>query len=58
MPYYIRKVGDEWCLFKKDTGENVGCSESEKMAISHMRARLASDHGWKPTGKPFTREKK
>lgn len=44
MPYVIRKVGNEWCLFHKDTGEKKGCSESKEKAIAYMRASYAHEH--------------
>lgn len=54
MPYFIRKTPNkrEWCVYKKDTGEQVGCSESEEDVISYRRTLEGVHRGWKPTGKP------
>jgi len=39
MPYRMRKQGDKkYCIFNSETGENKGCSDTEKMAAAHMRA--------------------
>ena len=50
MPYEIRKVKEEFCVFNQDTGENKGCSKSEKKAIAHLRLLYFVEHGGKPTG--------
>ena len=49
MPYEIRKVKEEFCVFNQDTGENKGCSKSEKKAIAHMRLLYHVEHGGKLT---------
>ena len=41
MPFEIRRVGDKWCVFNKNTGRNTGCSDSRSMAEAHMRALFA-----------------
>lgn len=51
MPYEIYKKGSKWCVRKKDTGENEGCSDSKKDAVAHMRVLYGVHEGWKPTGK-------
>lgn len=43
MPYEVRKMGAEWCIFKKDTNEKVGCSDSEEKAHASVRARYAAE---------------
>lgn len=42
MPYAMRKKGDQWCVYNKDTGESKGCSDSREMATKHMRALYAN----------------
>lgn len=51
MPYKIEKRGKEFVIVKKDTGKVVGHSKSRAEAASSVRARMGSEHGWKPTGK-------
>jgi len=43
MPYEKRKVGDEWCVFDKETGENKGCSTTEAKADAHIAAMYANE---------------
>ena len=50
MPYAIKKV-DGYDIINKETGKKVGHSDTLAKAKSSVRARLASEHGWKPTGK-------
>ena len=51
MPYRIvkRQGAKPWKIINSDTGEQVGESESREDAESSIRARLAGEHGWKPT---------
>jgi len=44
MPWIVRKVGNEYCLYKKDTGEIVkgSCDKNEQKVISQMRAMYAN----------------
>jgi hypothetical protein len=44
MPYTTRKLGNEFCVVEKDTGEVVkgGCHKTEPEAISHMRAIIVN----------------
>lgn len=51
MPYSIRKTDSKFCIFNKNTGKKVGCSTTKAKAEASVRARLAGEHGWKPTGK-------
>lgn len=44
MPYQIKKQGDKWCVFKKGTGKNEGCSDTESKALAHMRALYANEN--------------
>jgi len=44
MPYNIRKEGDKWCVYNKDTGDKKGCSDSEEKAKGHMRALYAAEN--------------
>jgi hypothetical protein len=43
MPYEKRKVGDEWCVFNKETGDNKGCSATEAEADKHIAAMYANE---------------
>ena len=40
MPYTARKVGDQYCVFKKDGGEKVGCTDGNKEALRKYMAAL------------------
>ena len=51
MPYSIRKSGSKYQIVRKDTGKVVGTSTSLSKAKASVRARLAGEHGWVPTGK-------
>lgn len=44
MPYKIEKRGDQWCVIRRDTGENKGCSHTKEEAQAHMNAMLAGEH--------------
>lgn len=53
MPYSIRKVGNKFCVFNKQSGDKKGCSPTREKAEAHMRALY---HG--ESGKKFTKGKK
>ena len=40
MPYTHKKVGDQYCVYKKDTGKKVGCTDGTKEALSKYIAAL------------------
>lgn len=40
MPYLARKQGDKYCVYKKDTGEKVGCTDGNKEALRKYLAAL------------------
>ncbi len=40
MPYTARKVGDQYCVYKKDGGEKVGCTDGNKEALRKYLAAL------------------
>jgi hypothetical protein len=40
MPYTARKVGDQYCVFKKDSGEKVGCTDGNKESLRKYMAAL------------------
>lgn len=46
MPYALKKKGDEWCVYNKETGESKGCSSTRAMGIKHMRALYATESDW------------
>jgi hypothetical protein len=45
MPYKIEKRGDKYCVVRRDTGENKGCSDTKQEAQAHMNAMHAAEHG-------------
>ena len=49
MPYRIEKSGSNFNIVKKSTGEVVGTSSNRKDAEASARARMAGEHGWKPS---------
>lgn len=51
MPYKIVKSGSKFNIVRKDTGKVVGSSTTKVKAESSIRARLAGEHGWKPSKK-------
>ncbi len=40
MPYTARKQGDEYVVYKKDTGERVGATAGNKEALRKYMAAL------------------
>ena len=40
MPYAYKKVGDQYCVYKKDTGKKVGCTDGTKEALNKYIAAL------------------
>jgi len=40
MPYTARKVGDQYCVYKKDGGGKVGCTDGNKEALHKYLAAL------------------
>src|SRR5690348_1273564 len=44
MPYDVRHEGDSWCVYKKDTDEKVGCSDSEEQANAQIAAIYANEN--------------
>lgn len=40
MPYKHRKVGNKYCVYKKDGGEKVGCTKGSKEALRKYLAAL------------------
>lgn len=40
MPYTARKVGDQYCVYKKDGGAKVGCTDGNKEALKKYLAAL------------------
>jgi hypothetical protein len=61
MPYVIRNSGSgskPYKIIKADTGKVVGSSATAEDAHASARARMAAEHGWKPTGKPAMKKGK
>ena len=46
MPYRIDKNNN---IINKKTGKRVAHSDTRAKAEASVRARLAGEHGWKPT---------
>lgn len=40
MPYSVKKQGDKYCVFKKDSGEKVGCTAGNKESLRKYLAAL------------------
>lgn len=40
MPYTAKKVGDQYCVYKKDGGEKVGCTDGNKESLRKYLAAL------------------
>lgn len=40
MPYTAKKVGDQYCVYKKDGGGKVGCTDGNKEALHKYLAAL------------------
>jgi len=40
MPYTARKVGDQYCVYKKDGGDKIGCTDGNKEALRKYLAAL------------------
>ena len=40
MPYTHKKVGDQYCVYKKDTGKKVGCTDGSEEALRKYLAAL------------------
>jgi hypothetical protein len=53
MPVHVEhRTGKKpWKIVETSTGKVKGSSETKTDAQSSARARNASKHGWKPTGK-------
>ena len=43
--HYIRKEGDQWCIWQKKTGKTLSCHDSKKKAEKAFRAMEMSKHG-------------
>lgn len=38
MPYGIKKIGDHWIVFNKDTGRSLGRHQSKTKAVKQLAA--------------------
>jgi len=43
MPYSVKKQGDQYCVYKKDTGKKVGCTDGNKEALRKYLGALHSN---------------
>lgn len=48
MPYEVRKDGDQWCVYNKDTGDKKACHETEEKADAQVRLLHMIEHGGEP----------
>lgn len=51
MPYDIRKQGNKWVTYNKETGDIKGTHSSRADAVKQMRLLYMVEEGHKPTGK-------
>jgi len=40
MPYKARKEGSQYCVYKKENNEKVGCTDGNKVALAKYMAAL------------------
>jgi hypothetical protein len=40
MPYTTKKVGSQYCVYKKENNEKVGCTDGNKEALKKYMAAL------------------
>jgi hypothetical protein len=40
VPYVAKKVGDQYCIYKKDSGKKVGCTDGTEEAKNKYLAAL------------------
>ena len=43
MPYSVKKVGSQYCVYKKTTGKKVGCTDGTKEALKKYLGALHSN---------------
>jgi len=54
MPYSVRKQGDKYCVYKKNSGEKVGCTAGNKeslrkyLAALHIHSETVNQEHMKP----------
>jgi len=51
MPYDIRKQGDNWVTYNKDSGDVKGKHKSRAKAVAQMRLLYGVEGGMKVRGK-------
>ena len=51
MPYAIRKQGDIWITYNKETGDVKGKHDSREKAMKQMRLLYMVKHGGEPRNK-------
>jgi len=52
MPYTLRRKKDgKWQVVNKETGEVHAKGTTHEKAQRQMNLMMATEHGWKPTGK-------
>jgi hypothetical protein len=56
MPYTARKVGDQYCVYKKDTGKKVGCTDGTKEALKKYMGALHSNESVRESLKTMIRK--
>ena len=40
MPYTYKKEASQYCVYKKDTGEKVGCTDGNREALNRYLAAI------------------
>ena len=40
MPYTTKKIGSQYCVYKKENNEKVGCTDGNKVALAKYMAAL------------------
>ena len=48
MPYDIRRKGEKWVTYNKETGETKGTHDSRDKAVAQMRLLYGVKGGMKP----------
>ena len=54
MPYEIRRKGDQWVTYNKETGDVKGTHDSRDKAVKQMRLLYMVKSEKEPTGKKST----
>lgn len=52
MPYQVKKMGEKYCVCKRESGKPVkgGCHPEKSKAMDHMTAIIMNEHKPKSKG--------